>query len=155
MRWVKALIGVVIILLIVVQVIKPARTNPSIDPRREIFSNLSVDAQVGATLARSCNDCHSNRTVWPWYSHIAPVSWLIVSDVNRGRKALNFSEWGNYGTKEQREHLADICNEVTEGEMPSFSYTLMHRGASLSKAEVATVCGWTRTLSQGSMAEGQ
>ena len=151
--WIKRLMLTTLIVLAVSQVFRPAKTNPPIDPKREIQSNLSVDAQVAATLARSCNDCHSNRTVWPWYSHVAPASWLVVSDVNRGRKALNFSEWSAYGAKKQREHLEEICKEVTEGEMPSFSYTLVHRDAILSNADVATVCSWTRAWTNSSVAE--
>ena len=111
--WIKRLMLTTLIVLAVSQVFRPAKTNPPIDPKREIQSNLSVDAQVAATLARSCNDCHSNRTVWPWYSHVAPASWLVVSDVNRARKALNFSEWSTYGSKKQREHLEEICKRCS------------------------------------------
>jgi hypothetical protein len=147
-RWTKRLILAVAVVLVVIQVFQPARKNPPIDPKREIQSNLPVDVPVAATLARSCNDCHSNRTVWPWYSHVAPASWLVVSDVNRGRKALNFSEWSTYGAEERRKQLAEICKEVTEGEMPGFSYTLIHREAKLSAAEVRAVCRWTQNSGQ-------
>lgn len=138
--WIKRLVLAALIVVAVSQVFRPAKTNPKIDPKREIHSNLTVNTHVAATLARACNDCHSNRTVWPWYSHVAPASWLVVSDVNRGRKALKFSEWSTYAAEEQREHLQEICKEVTEGEMPGFSYTLMHRDAKLSKADIAAVC---------------
>ena len=107
--WIKRLMLAVLIVLGVSQVFRPARTNPAIDPQRELRSNLPVDTHVAATLARACNDCHSNRTVWPWYSHLAPSSWLVVSDVNRGRKALNFSEWSIYRVEQQQEHLREIC----------------------------------------------
>lgn len=96
---IKRVMIAALIVLAVSQVFQPARTNPAIDPKREIHSNLPVDTHVAATLARACNDCHSNRTLWPWYSHVAPASWLVVSDVNRGRKALNFSEWSTYGAE--------------------------------------------------------
>src|SRR6516225_1839805 len=138
--WIRRLMLAALVVLAVSQVFRPARTNPLTDPAREIDSNLTLDPPVAAVLSRSCNDCHSNRTVWPLYSHVAPASWLVVSDVNRGRKALNFSEWSTYGAKQQREHLEEICKEVTEGEMPSFSYTLVHRDAILSNADVAAVC---------------
>lgn len=155
LRWLKRVILPLFAVLLLIQVFQPARTNPLIDPKREIHTNLAVAPSVTNVLARSCNDCHSNRTVWPWYSGVAPASWLVVSDVNRGRKVLNFSEWNTYGAKEQREHLEEICKEVTEGEMPGFSYTLMHRDAKLSKADVAAVCGWTQTSTQTSVAEQQ
>lgn len=141
--------------LLLIQIFQPARTNPPVDAKREIHANLAVDPPVAGVLARSCNDCHSNRTVWPWYSRVAPASWLVISDVNRGRSAINFSEWSTYGAKEQREHLQEICKEVTEGEMPGVSYTLMHRDAKLSRADVAAVCSWTQTSAQTSVAEQQ
>lgn len=153
--WIKRVVLAALIVLAVSQIIRPARTNPQIDPKREIHSTLTIGTQVAATLARACNDRHSNRTVWPWYSHVAPASWLVVSDVNRGRKALNFSDWSTYGAKEQREHLEQICKEVTESEMPGLSYTLMHRNAKLSKADVAAVCSWTQTSTQTSVGEQQ
>lgn len=60
--------------LVVIQVYRPAKTNPPIDPKKEVAANLAMDPAAGALLARACNDCHSNRTVWPWYSNVAPVS---------------------------------------------------------------------------------
>ena len=74
-------------ILAVVQLIRPARTNPAIDAKQEIQAKLNIEPTVRTVLSHSCNDCHSNRTVWPWYSQVAPASWLLVSDVNRGRKA--------------------------------------------------------------------
>lgn len=153
--WIKRLMLAAFIILGVGQVFRPARTNPPIDPKREIHSNLSIHVHVAATLARSCNDCHSNRTVWPWYSHVAPASWLVVSDVNHGRKALNFSEWSTYGAKQQRAHLQEICKEVTEGEMPGLSYRLMHRDAALNEDDVAAICNWTQTSTENAIAEKQ
>ena len=152
--WLKRLTLAAVIALVVMQVFRPARTNPSIDPKREIYTNLSVDPAVETVLTRACNDCHSNSTVWPWYSHIAPASWLVVSDVRRGRKALNFSEWSTYATQEQQKHLAEVCKEVVEGEMPGFFYTLMHRDAKLSRADTAAVCRWTQGSGQNLSAAG-
>jgi heme-binding protein len=118
LRWLKRLILPLVVLLLVIQVFRPARTNPPVDPQREMHANLTVDPGVASLFARSCNDCHSNRTVWPWYSEVAPASWLVVSDVNRGRKALNLSEWSMYRLEAQRKHLIEVCKEVSEGEMP-------------------------------------
>ena len=143
MVWLKRSIPVALLLLAIIQIFQPARTNPPVDPNREIHASLHVDPAVSNVLSRSCNDCHSNHTVWPWYSHVAPASWLVASDVNRGRKVLNFSEWSMYGTDTQRKHLSEICKEVSEREMPAFQYTLMHPSARLSTYEIAAVCQWT------------
>lgn len=79
---------------------------------------------------RACFDCHSHETVWPWYSKIAPVSWLIIRDVQNGREHLNFSDWSNAG------HDAEEIGEVIfEGEMPLLRYTLLHPEARLTAAE--------------------
>jgi len=143
--WSKRLIVPLFLILVAIQIFQPARTNPQIDAKREIYATLAVDADSAAVFQRSCNDCHSHRTVWPWYSHVAPVSWLVVSDVNRGRRAMNFSEWTTYRPEEQQKGLSEICKEVSEGEMPGLSYTLLHRSAKLSPADVAAVCRWTKT----------
>ena len=154
LRYTKYAILAFVIVLAGMQLIRPAKTNPPIRSNHEIHASLALDSDVARVLSRSCNDCHSNRTTWPWYSSVAPVSWLVISDVNRGRAALNFSEWGAYRADKQREHLSEICKEVSEGEMPGFSYTLMHRDTKLSKAEVAAVCRWTQTTAQTLLTNG-
>jgi hypothetical protein len=146
--WLKRLAITLLLVLVTIQIFRPARTNLQIDPKREVHANLAVDPAVASVFQRSCNDCHSHRTVWPWYSHVAPVSWLVVSDVNRGRKALNLSEWAGYRPEEQQKQLSEICKEVSEGEMPGIPYTLLHRNAKLSTDDVTALCGWTRTSMQ-------
>lgn len=146
--WMKRITVALLVVLVVIQIFHPARTNPPIDPKREIHSSLAVDPAVVSAFQRSCNDCHSHRTVWPWYSHVAPVSWLVVYDVNQGRKALNFSEWAGHRPEEQRKQLSEICKEVSEGEMPGLPYTLMHGRAKLSTDDVTAICSWTRNSVQ-------
>jgi heme-binding protein len=138
-RWIKAALIVVVMLLVAIQVVRPTRTNPPTDARRTIQAQLGPGI-VSAAIDRSCRDCHSNETTWPWYSHVAPVSWLIARDVNEGREALNFSDWGSYPPDRQAKLLAQACDEVTEGDMPGLPYTLIHRGAGLTPAEIAAIC---------------
>jgi hypothetical protein len=90
------------------------------------------DPAVRDLAVRACFDCHSNQVVWPWYSNIAPVSWLVQSDVDRARTILNFSTWDvvQLGARE----AAEI---VLEGEMPPAKYRLMHRSANLTAAETS------------------
>src|SRR5271165_2324423 len=76
-----ALIGV----LVLIQFVQPKRTNPPVVPSRSLEAHVPVPPQVSAILKRACGDCHSSETVWPWYSHVAPVSWLVADDVNVGR----------------------------------------------------------------------
>jgi hypothetical protein len=81
-------------------------------------------------MHRACFDCHSNETVWPWYSNIAPVSWLVQRDVNGGRRHLNFSEW-----EIPQQHAKDVAEQVREGEMPPWFYLPMHPSARLTSTE--------------------
>ncbi len=100
-RWVLIILACAVV---VIQFIRPARTNPAIDPAQTIESRLQVSPQVAGIFDRSCNDCHSNKTRWPWYSNVAPVSWLVIGDVNDARSVMNFSQWGNY---DKTSNLAD------------------------------------------------
>ena len=104
-----------------------------------------LNPQVGKILDRSCQDCHSNRTVWPWYSHVAPVSWVISKHVDEGREVLNFSEWATQPPSEGDRTL--ICDAVSDGRMPLPGYTAIHRNARLSKQDVELICGWAATQS--------
>lgn len=146
--WAKRVFWILVVLLVVAQIVRPTMSNPPIDPKSEISASVAVPAEVSAILSRSCNDCHSNRTVWPWYSNVAPVSWLVAYDVREGRSTLNFSEWGARNPEKNREMLGEICKEVTEKEMPGSIYPLMHPGTRLSDADIQTVCRWTQAAQQ-------
>lgn len=137
----KAVVGL-FVLFLASQVIRPARTNPPVDPAKTLEAHVEVPPDVAAILTRSCADCHSNRTQWPWYSNIAPASWLVANDVNEGREHMNFSDW------EQRHHhegspFDEICKQVREGEMPLWYYTPLHPATRLSPTDVQTICAWT------------
>jgi Haem-binding domain len=105
---------------------------------------LDVPPQIAAVMKRSCMDCHSNRTVWPWYSYVAPMSWLVESDVRRGRDRMNLSQWNQYKFTQKEKLLADIASAVKNREMPLHQYTLVHRDAKLSDADTDLVYGWAR-----------
>jgi hypothetical protein len=145
-KWLKLSLITLVALVVAAQAVRPARTNPPVDPQKEITAHMQVDPAVMATLSRACNDCHSNRTEWPWYSNVAPVSWLVAHDVNDGREELNFSEWGASKEKEPGKLLGKICSEVTDGEMPMATYTLIHPQAKLTREEVQNVCRWTNSI---------
>lgn len=87
--------------------------------------------ETRALAQRACFDCHSNETVWPWYSNIAPVSWLVYRDVEEGRSKLNFSEWG----VSRQEDLEEIIEVIQNGEMPMPIYLIQHPEARLSAEE--------------------
>ena len=97
-----------------------------------VVSEPNWDSSITRGLAkRACFDCHSNETVWPWYSYIAPVSWLVYNDVREGRQSLNFSEWN----RPQGGEADEAPEIVMEGEMPPAQYLLTHHNAKLTSAE--------------------
>ena len=118
--WVKRLSLGLVVFVVLAQLIRPSRTNPPIEHAREIGANLSLTPEVGAIFERSCNDCHSNRTVWLWYSGVAPASWLVAYDVHEGRRRMNFSEWDAHTSQERIKLLDRMCPDVSKGEMPGF-----------------------------------
>lgn len=114
------------------------------DVKQDISTVMTVDVAVQPILDRSCNDCHSNRTVWPWYSEIAPISWLVASDVSDGRRHMNFSEWGTYPGYKREDLLNEACRIVTERDMPLLTYVITHREGRLSDSDREAVCRWTK-----------
>jgi hypothetical protein len=99
-----------------------------------------TNPQVGKILERSCRDCHSDRTAWPWYSRVAPVSWVISKHVNEGREVLDISDWATRPPSEGERLL--ICDAVSDGRMPLHEYTAIHRNARLSKQDIELICKW-------------
>ena len=147
----KILKWIVIVALIVfvgLQFVRPAKTNPAIDQSQTIEAHTNMTPEVAAILDRSCNDCHSHKTRWPWYSYVAPVSWFVIGHVNDGRKDLNFSEWTKRDKDRQSRKLQQMCDEVSSGMMPLGSYTPMHRGSVLSEGDKQTLCDWTKSERQ-------
>jgi hypothetical protein len=145
LKTLKAAAVVFALLLGGAQFVRPSRTNPSEVPGRSLEQHVAVPAAVAEVLARSCADCHSNRTDWPWYSRVAPASWFVADHVNDGRRHLNFSDWARYDARESADMLRHICHEARVGSMPLDSYTLLHPRARLTPRDVQTLCDWTNT----------
>jgi hypothetical protein len=109
-----------------------------------LLATAQVDPPVLTILRRSCQDCHSDVTHYPWYSYVAPASLLVGSDVERGRQHLNLSRWAEYSVARKERSLSEIANQVKEREMPLPQYMLIHRNARLSDADVDAVFRWTQ-----------
>jgi len=126
------------------QFVRPERTQPPTDVSRAIQAQIGTASGLAAVLDRACSDCHSNKTVWPWYTQIAPLSWAMVYGVKEGRKAVNFSEWSTYQPVVQRLLLVESCQDAKNGKMPG-SYTLLHPEMRLSSQDVETICSAARS----------
>jgi hypothetical protein len=129
-------VAVVVAALALAQVIPVERVNPPVE------SEVPTTPEARALLVRACFDCHSNQVVWPWYSRVAPVSWLVAKDVREGRDELNFSTWSSYDAKKQRKLLKETLKEVDEGEMPLWIYLLGHPEARLATADRDVLERW-------------
>jgi len=106
------------------------------------MSDFAGPENIKAILQRSCYNCHSNLTHWPWYSQIAPISWIISHDVQQGREHLNFSNWDSLTPKEQAHQIEEIWEEIEKGSMPLPKYLFLHRAAELSAADKEAVKNW-------------
>lgn len=137
---VKILCFVVLGILAALQLIPVERTNPM------ETSPLRVTPTVEPILKKACYDCHSNKTRWPWYSRVAPVSWWVIDHVNEGREELNFSEWESFSPDKREEKLEELIEEVEEGEMPLPSYVLGHPEAKLTEQEIQILRDWVREM---------
>ena len=125
-------------LLAAAQLLRPEMSNPQADPARCLWNDTRVDPKVATVLRRACADCHSHETVWPWYSHLSPVNWLIARDVAKGRRKLNFSQWKG-GSQNVWEEIVDALDK---GNMPPRQYVWMHPEARLSEAEIKLIESW-------------
>lgn len=133
----KALL-IFFVIFVVMQFIRPEQKNTKIVKELEIVAK----PEVMNLFKTSCYDCHSNKTNWPWYSQVAPFSWVITSHVNDGRSALNFTQWNNYDKQKQEEKLRSIYKKVYAA-MPLKSYTSFHEEADLTKEQREMIRNWT------------
>lgn len=152
-RILKLALIIIGIASVVIQFFRPDRTNPPVDPTRSIFAVTQVPPDIAALLKNSCFDCHSNETHWPFYSNVAPASWLVADDVHEGRRHLNFSEWGTYSARKQASKMDKIRDEVDEGGMPLPKYLLLHGNAKLSAGDRKAIIDWAAKQGRGGDAE--
>jgi hypothetical protein len=130
---------VIVALLVAIQLVPVARTNPPVE------ASVEAPSEVIAILRRACFDCHSNETVWPPQAYVAPASWLLAHDVKEAREGLNFSRWGPGQAMRTAKELPE---EVEKKDMPPFLYLVAHPGATLSAADRAALAAWARGLGE-------
>ena len=148
MKKVLKIIAIILVVpFIIFQFIRPDFTNPPVVQADTLEANLQVPENVKTILARSCNDCHTNETRYPWYSYIQPSAWFLANHIAEGRGQLNFSTWKTLSAAKQRRKLSQVCEQVQSKEMPLPSYLWIHRDAQMSDADIKTLCDWTETES--------
>ncbi|MGH7941725.1 MAG: heme-binding domain-containing protein [Limisphaerales bacterium] len=136
----KWAIGVLVIAFGALQLVRPARTNPPV--KTDFLTATAAPPDVAAMFRAACYDCHSDQTRWPWYSRIAPVSWQVAADVNRGRHHVNLSEWPADRPDLARKKIEDMSDAIDDGDMPIEKYTLIHKDARLTSQQRDRLTQW-------------
>ena len=109
-----------LVVLIVIPFVPVARTNPPIE------TEIPTPDEVKSVLRKACFDCHSNKTAWPWYSRVAPVSWLLSHYVEEARDEMNFTAWNRIEPGKQAKQIEEVWEEVEGGHMPPWIYLIVH-----------------------------
>jgi len=138
LKW--AVCFVVLIIIGILSIAFPVdHTNPT------VTGEIEAPEEVMAILRLACYDCHSNETKWPWYSYVAPVSWLVSDDVQDGRKHMNFSVWDTYNDKQKRHKIKNIVKLVREGEMPLWFYVPLHPDSDVLPEDIEILAAWSKS----------
>lgn len=145
----KRILIIIVILLVIAQFIQPPHNNGPADTPTDITHAVTVPTDVMALLKKSCYDCHSNHTTYPWYSKITPVNWWLNNHINEGKRELNFSEFATYNERRKLKKLEEIGEQVEKKEMPLSSYTLIHTDAKLSDAQRQLIINWVKSVNPG------
>ncbi len=139
----KVLLGILVI-VVVIQFIHPARNQSGQGMPNDISKIVAMPEDVQGILKKACYDCHSNNTEYPWYTNIQPIHWFMNYHIVSGKEELNFNEFGTYTPRRQQSKLRSIENSLKDGTMPLSSYTLIHRNAILSEVEKSQIINWVQ-----------
>lgn len=146
MRIFKKVLLILLIVLVGIQFIPTKRNQSNEILESDISKTYMLPAEIQTIFKNSCYDCHSNNTNYPWYNKIQPVSWLLENHIKKGKKELNFSEFGAYSKRKQKNKLKSITSQIRDNEMPLSSYTLIHRDAKLSEKDRDLIKQWVSKL---------
>ena len=138
----KKILVVLLVAFIIIQFFRIDKTNPAPTPQMDFLTIKNTPESTAKLIKTSCYDCHSNESVYPWYSNIQPVGWFLVNHIKDGRKALNFSNFATYEPLQQAKKLNRAAHEVSDGGMPIESYLLIHDNAKLSDAQKKEVADY-------------
>lgn len=141
MKLFKKIMLALLVIFLLMQAFRPTK-NLSANTENDISVSYPVPTEVKTILAKACNDCHSNKTEYPWYANIQPAAFWLNDHVVDGKRHLNFNEFNKYRIAKQYKKLEECIDEVKEGEMPLESYTLIHKNAILTEAEKITLTNW-------------
>lgn len=144
----KIFLIILVVAFIALQFVPNKMPANSVAGKDDLISSGVLPSTISSILKTSCYDCHSNQTSYPWYSKVAPASWLLAKDIREGRDELNFSAWGSYSKRQQIKNLRKIKEEVASGAMPLRIYLIIHRDAKLSAEKKSALVKWTEDVTK-------
>lgn len=142
----KRTFQILLIVFIAIQFIRPEKNKAEGISKNDISTLYPVPANVQAVLKTSCNACHSNNTIYPWYAKVQPVTWWLNNHIVDGKKHLNFSEFAGYSLRKQYHKLEEVDEMVNKGEMPLDSYLWIHKNASLNGHQKLVITNWVKVV---------
>ncbi|MBX2964214.1 MAG: heme-binding domain-containing protein [Cyclobacteriaceae bacterium] len=143
---VKKIVTVVLLSLVVMQLLQPAKNKSEGLDENDISFTYEMPEEVHAILIKKCYDCHSNNTHYPWYAHVQPVGWWLASHISEGKKHLDFSSFKTYPEKKANHKLEELSEAVTDGWMPLETYVWLHRDAKVTPKETRLINDWIASL---------
>lgn len=146
MKLVKKISVLLLLVFVGIQFIPAKHNESTLIPISDFMKVYKVPTHIEKKVKAACYDCHSNHTEYPWYSKVQPFAWILEGHIKEGKKELNFSDFGNYSSRRQKNKLKSIGSQIKEDKMPFYSYTLMHREAKLSKKEKNELEKWFLNL---------
>lgn len=144
-KFLKIALVCVAIAFIVIQFFGIDKTNAPVNQADTLESALTVPSDVASILERSCSDCHSDKTTYPWYANVQPFGWFLQDHINDGRREMNFSQFNTYPGRKKVKKLEEVCEQIEKKEMPLPSYLWIHREAVLSDQDIRILCDWANT----------
>ncbi len=146
MKFLRILFILLIAAFVVFQFIGIEKTNPEFEPSMDFIVMENPPEEIAQMIRSACYDCHSNETIWPWYSNIAPVSWKLEEHVIDGRDNLNLNMWGEFDVEDRAYVIEEMIEEMEEGEMPIPGYLITHSDAKLTAEQQAKLFKWFRSI---------
>ena len=142
----KRAFQILLLAFIVIQFFRTEKNKSDVVSTNDISTKYAVPANIQTILKTSCNDCHSNNTVYPWYAQVQPVTWWLNDHIKEGKKELDFSQFANYSIRRQYKKLEEINEQVKKNEMPLNSYLWVHKDATLDNEQKLLLANWVTTL---------
>lgn len=148
MKLLKIIGLVLLVVLVGLQFFRPKVNHSTTVPSTDFVKTYETPEQVAQMLRTSCYNCHSNNTDYPWYSKVQPVGWLLEDHINKGKEALNLSEFGSYSGRRQQSKLTMMISQTEDDKMPPPAYTFIHRDARLTGKKKKTLLDYLETIQE-------